>query len=537
MKEVAAEHDRETDCGRGETTADQKLRRWKRDPVAFVTEVLRDPETSRPFELYPAEVRFLREALTVTKDGRLPYPEMLFSAPKKSGKTALAAMGAIYAAVVIGGPFAEVYALANDFEQASSRVFQAAARIIEASPQLRGSAKITSNRIEFTSTGSFIQACASDYSGFAGANPTLTICDELWGFVHESSRRLFDEAVPSPARKVSGRLTVTYAGFTGESELLEGLYKRGLSCKRIGQDLYARDGMLCYWTHKCRAPWQTKSWIEQMSKSLRTNQFLRMIQNQWVTSESSFVPLASWDACVDPAVRPIVADRTLAVWVGVDASVKRDNTAVVACTWDAEAKGVRLVFHRTWQPSKNDPLDFERTVEAALLELRDKFDLREVRYDPYQMQASAQRLQRAGVPMVEFPQTPDRLTQAGTNLSDLIKGRNFVAYPDADMRLAISRAVALETGRGVRLAKEKASHKIDVVAALSFAALGAATAQGTPAVVEWYKLDLARSHPDQGPDGVARCANLACSKPLDPEKCTTLRGKKFCSTACAAPYQ
>ena len=43
-------------------------------------------------------------------------------------------------------------------------------------------------------TGSFIQACASDYAGFAGSNPALTICDELGGFVHEKSRRLFDDA-------------------------------------------------------------------------------------------------------------------------------------------------------------------------------------------------------------------------------------------------------------------------------------------------------------------------------------------------------
>jgi hypothetical protein len=39
----------------------------------------------------------------------------------------------------------------------------------------------------------------------------------------------------------------------------------------------------------------------------------------------------------------------------------------------------------------------------------------------------------------------------------------------------MSRAVALETTRGWRIAKEKASHKIDVVVALAMAALGAVT--------------------------------------------------------------
>src|SRR5271169_6641772 len=132
-----------------------KIARWKADPVAFVTEVLRNPETGRPFELYPAQERFLSEAFTLAPDGRLPFPELVFSGPKKSGKTATSAMVAIYVAVVIGGPYSEVYCLSNDYEQSVGRVFSAAARIIEASPLLAGSAKITVNRIEFESTGSF----------------------------------------------------------------------------------------------------------------------------------------------------------------------------------------------------------------------------------------------------------------------------------------------------------------------------------------------------------------------------------------------
>jgi hypothetical protein len=45
--------------------------------------------------------------------------------------------------------------------------------------------------------------------------------------------------------------------------------------------------------------------------------------------------------------------------------------------------------------------------------------------------------------------------------------------PDDEVRLAISRAVAIETSRGWRITKEKQSHKIDVVIALAQAALGA----------------------------------------------------------------
>jgi hypothetical protein len=89
----------------------------------------------------PAEREFLRAAFTLV-DGNLPHPELLFSAPKKSGKTALAAMCALWVATMAGGPWAEVYCLANDFEQSSSRVFEACRRICQASPFLKASPKL-----------------------------------------------------------------------------------------------------------------------------------------------------------------------------------------------------------------------------------------------------------------------------------------------------------------------------------------------------------------------------------------------------------
>ncbi len=50
----------------------QPLARWRSDPVRFITEVLRNPETGQPFELYPAEAEFLRRAFTLTPEGKLP---------------------------------------------------------------------------------------------------------------------------------------------------------------------------------------------------------------------------------------------------------------------------------------------------------------------------------------------------------------------------------------------------------------------------------------------------------------------------------
>src|SRR6202035_2383524 len=79
---------------------------------------------------------FLCHAFELTTDARLKYPELAFSGPKKSGKTAFAAMILLYVVRILGGRYAEGFAAANDYEQAQGRVFQAAARIVEASPLL-----------------------------------------------------------------------------------------------------------------------------------------------------------------------------------------------------------------------------------------------------------------------------------------------------------------------------------------------------------------------------------------------------------------
>jgi phage terminase large subunit-like protein len=443
------------------------------DPVAFIEEVLHDPETGEPFRLYEQQRMFLRRAFELAPDGRLLYPELLFSAIKKSGKTGLAACILIYVVRVLGGRFAEGYCCANDLEQSQGRVFRAAARIIEASPLLAPDAKITASRIEFLSTCATIDALASDYAGAAGANPSIVVFDELWGYTSESAHRLWDEMVPPPTRKIACRLTVTYAGFEGDSDLLESLYKRGLAGEQIAPDLYAQPGMLMFWSHEPLAPWQTPEWKEQMRQQLRPNGFLRLIENRWVTTESTFVDMAWWDRCVDPDARPLVAAKELPVWIGVDASVKRDSTAIQAVAFDHASQKVRAVWHRIFQPSASEPLDFEATIERTLLDLGKRFRVRAVLYDPYQMQAVAQRLLRAGVPMREFPQSVPNLTEASTNLFELIKGGGLAAYPDADVRLAVQRCVALESTRGWRIAKEKASHKIDIVVALGMAALAA----------------------------------------------------------------
>jgi hypothetical protein len=66
----------------------------------------------------------------------------------------------------------------------------------------------------------------------------------------------------------------------------------------------------------------------------------------------------------------------------------------------------------------------------------------------------------------------------------LISERRLATYPASEIRLAVSRTVASEGARGWKLAKEKQSHKIDVVVALSMACLAAVRGAGSSYCLE-----------------------------------------------------
>jgi phage terminase large subunit-like protein len=116
-----------------------------------------------------------------------------------------------------------------------------------------------------------------------------------------------------------------------------------------------------------------------------------------------------------------------------------------------------------------------REVADYVLDLRKRHRIARVYADPYQFMESLQFLQaKMGESVVqEFPQTQANCTIMGEELYSLIKGRNLIAYPDSDVRAHVLNATGIETPRGFRIAKEKASKKIDLAVALAMAACAA----------------------------------------------------------------
>jgi len=428
-------------------------------------------DDNKPIHFQKHQKKILSRAFKVGNDGRLPYSTVIYSCTKKSGKTTIGAIVCLWFAFELE-PGTEIILAANDLEQSTGRVFKEAKKMVERSPVLKSRMSSSTVREITLVDGTSIKAIPTDAAGEAGANQSLSVFDELWGYVSERSRRLWDELTPVPTRKNSVRLVCTYAGYTGESDLLEDLYKRGMAGKRRWSlfPVYENGPLFMYWDHKPRMPWQTKEYYAAQRQELRPIAFLRLHENRWVSSESGLFDMSKWDACVDRKHKPPLPDKKIKLFIGVDASVKKDRSAVVSVY--QEDSLLKLGPKRFWQPSKAEPMDLEETMEAYLLELKQGYTIGVVKYDPYQFHRSAMTLQKKGLPMEEFAQSVPNLTDMGQNLFDLVEFNNIVLYPCRELRKEAVAAIAKDTGRGLRIAKEKTSHKIDQIVSLAMACHG-----------------------------------------------------------------
>ena len=437
--------------------------------------------SGEPIRFEEHQKAILDHVFTFDEGDKLPYQVIVYSCPKKSGKTTLNAMVKGYFAYNVEAPN-EIITVANKRDQAIARGFRELKGFIMRNPVLLNETiGITGNQIALRN-GSTVLAIPNDFAGEAGSNHGLTTWDELWGFTTERDRRLYEELTPVPTRKTSIRFISTYAGFEGESALLEDLYhqifneqgnvKEGIE-RPLGEDFpaYAKGELFMYWDHEPRMLWQTPEYYASQKQQLRLNTYLRLHENRWVSSESSMFDMDKWDACVDADHSPPLPDKSIHLWVGVDASVKKDRSAVVSVYRDNIK--IKLGPKRFWQPTADKPMDLEQTMEKYLLELHRGYSLRSVAYDPYQFHRSATTLKKKGLPMTEYPQTVGNLTECGQAIYDLVEYGNIILYECKDLRFEASCSIGKETGRGLRIVKEKSTQKIDQIVALAMASSGA----------------------------------------------------------------
>lgn len=425
--------------------------------------------------LYEWQRRPLELALSRDANGHFRYTTVLWSWPKKSAKSSVIAAVADY--VAEHKPNASIKLIANDLRQADSRVgyyLRQAIRIGQRNGK-RDGIVITPSGYRITyPNGSRIESVPIDPTGEAGGNDDMIVFSELWGWKSKAHQLMFSEMTISPNRfGYSQRWADTYAGFKGDSPVLEPLYESAVKNGRQldpatmgGAQVYVNDAakMLAVWVTKPMFPWQTPEYYASEEATLHPDEFKRIHGNEWVDSVAAFISIEWWKAC--QATYTLGANEP--VIIGVDAATTSDCFAIVMVSRRDEHNYVH--YCRVWYPPKGGAIDYGEP-EKELKRLINTYNVLEVAYDSYQLVSMMQRLRgEEFVNARAFSQGGDRLI-ADKRLYDMIKTRatHHAGEPDLAEHIGNAAAEIDKHESKLRIVKRSENKKIDAAVALSMA--------------------------------------------------------------------
>ena len=320
------------------------------DPADWIEQHFFIPERRGPITLAPYQKAALREAYrTDPATGHFIYSIVVWSDIKKSAKSTIAAAVALHRAVRV--KWGSIKIVANDLKQADSRVAYYLRRAIQMNPEFEGVRQV--RYLTKFPNMTAIEAIPIDPGGEAGGNDDLIIFSELWAAKHKAIRQMWAEMTLSPTKfGYSQRWIETYAGYSGESPILEDLWDQGVNhgvqidlsfTDEDGHhdlrelEIYAHGPLLCLWnTKRGMLPWQTPQYYASEQIALTDNEMLRLHGNQWVSSTEVFVPAAWWADCKIDRMPDLSPNEPIVV--ALDAAVSGDCFGMVAVSVRTEER-------------------------------------------------------------------------------------------------------------------------------------------------------------------------------------------------------
>lgn len=314
--------------------------------VRFCNHV-KGPEAGKQIELQPFQVMFLAGiyGFRDRRDHSIRWTtDVILFVPRKSGKTTLASIVALYE-LLFGDAGAEVFTLATNREQASI-CFDSSKAIVETMhPDL--AAKFLTFRHEIKkqgdSTSTYRSLSRENRKTGDGKNPSCALIDEAAQITERSSIEVLHSGMG--ARKNPLRLYMTTASFTRETKFFEDLTFFRAMLSGAAQDTGRWFGLLYSidqgdsWSDP--AIWGkanpmlgisvTTDHIKHMAeeaaaKPASLNEFLCKQLNIYVSANAAWVDRRFWDESVAPKPE----DAPESVFMAFDLAHSRDLNAI--CT-------------------------------------------------------------------------------------------------------------------------------------------------------------------------------------------------------------
>jgi phage terminase large subunit-like protein len=418
----------------------------------------------------------------------------ILATPRGNGKSSLGGALAVWALFddeSTGSP--QVPIVATTIGQGIRSCYGVAVSMIKAEPELLRRSLIftgvSTPRVTVPFNEGEMFPVSNDPDGLQGLDPSLAIVDEI-GFQPVTS---WDSLrMGAGKRSHSTIIGVGTPGFDHDNALyhVRKAVKEGQKLPGLIFDEYAApdgcrvDDKRAWRTANpaIRAGFLRESALETDVSITPEGHFRLFRLGQHVDGVESWLGpngRAIWDALEAPY--DFVAGAP--TWIGVDVGLKRDSTAVAAVQRDAD--GALHVMTRFWIPSEGVPVDISDVMEH-IRELARAYDVAAVSFDPRFFDYPAKVLSDEGLPLIEIPQSPERMTAILGSLLEAVKRGEIHHDGDEILATHVLNGVARFNERGFVLVKGKSRGRIDGAIALSLAVDRALHTEPEPGVlVAW----------------------------------------------------
>jgi phage terminase large subunit-like protein len=432
--------------------------------------------------LRPWQKELVKRIFARDPDGGLRARVALVGTPRKSGKSALASMLALYSLIAEGIDGGEVVVAAAEKEQARI-IFGEAKRMVESS-ELSEMCTVYRDAIFVPSTGSVMKVLSAEAYSKEGLNISRCILDEAHA---HKNRELFDVLSLSMGNrgKLAQMLAVTTAGqktdMTGQDSIAYSLFQYG---KRVASGEVTDPTFFMSWwaapdeaDHRDPEVWRVAnpgyddlvSPDDFASAVLRTPEpeFRTKRLNQWVSSMNAWLPNGTWQPLSDE--RELLPDEEIII--GFDGSFNGDCTALVGCTIPKDDEKPYLFMIHTWEKQPEDTDDWRvntQEVEDKIIQFCSTHTVKEIACDPYRWQRSMDAMLEMGLPVIEFPSTsPSRMVSACQKFYTSVTEQTMIHDGNPLLERHLTNSVVKIDRLGPRIVKEHrgSPRKIDAAVA------------------------------------------------------------------------
>lgn len=332
-----------------------------------------------------------------------------------------------------------------------------------------------------TRKGGRIEAVTSSPRALEGGRPSLVIANETHHWLASNDGLDMSEAIKRNLGKsrdgAARAVEITNAHLPGEGSAAEQTYEAWVQSGGNMPGVYydsteappiadlsdtdaVRSGLLAargdsVWLDVDRVLEEIMDPVtpESVSRRFYLNQVFEVAAEDWL-------PAGSWAARARSG--PVPDGST--VMLGVDGSYNDDSTGILVASVGFEP---HLDVVGCWENPDARSGEWQvpiLEVEDAIRAACKRWRVREVLFDPYRWARSMQVLAGEGIPVVEYPQSPERMIPASQRFFEAVVNGTLTHSGDPRLARHIGNATVKEDSRGRRIKKETkwSPRKIDL---------------------------------------------------------------------------